>query len=332
MLVIRLQIAFTAVLLLFGVVQSNAQELLFFSVSDARPILSARDDFLARLSPFDRAARMKTDRDVTEAQFFQFVAASALNWSQQEKSIVETAFEKIQPAVARLKLPLPDKIDVIKTSGDEEGHAAYTRQNAIILPRNVLASPEKEIQRLLAHELFHIFSRSHPNLVKRLYKMIGFNYCGEVEFPPNLALQKITNPDAPKNDYYIQLELGTEKVQAVPILFSKVSKYDVSHGGEFFQYMQLALLLVGPPAGSGTPRTLYDSGVPRLIGLQQVSGFFEQVGQNSGYIIHPEEILADNFALLVLGERNLRSPEILLRMKRILASEQEKEGLPLKME
>jgi hypothetical protein len=39
------------------------------------------------------------------------------------------------------------------------------------------------------------------------------------------------------------------------------------------------------------------------------------VGRNTQYIIHPEEILADNFALLVLGETSIPSPVILEKMK-----------------
>ncbi len=52
--------------------------------------------------------------------------------------------------------------------------------------------------------------------------------------------------------------------------------------------------------------------------MQQASDFFTQVGHNTRYIIHPEEILADNFALLVLAERNPPSPEIIERLQGIL--------------
>jgi hypothetical protein len=43
------------------------------------------------------------------------------------------------------------------------------------------------------------------------------------------------------------------------------------------------------------------------------------VGRNTDYIIHPEEILAENFALLVLGAGNVPSPEVLTRMREALA-------------
>ncbi len=306
--------------------QASAQELSFASAADSQHMLSARDAFVARMSPFDRAARMKTDRDISESQFLEFAAAAALDWDPREKDIVESAFRAIRLAVARLSLPLPSRIYAIKTSGREEGDAAYTRENAIVLPKRILASSEREIQRLLAHELFHISSRTHPKLAKLLYESIGFQYCGEIAFPANLASRKITNPDAPKNDYCILLKLDGQNAWAVPILFSRTSNYDVSRGGEFFQYLQLALLLVETPVGaSTTTRALYDSRGPRLVTLQQVSGFFEQVGQNTDYVIHPEEILADNFALLVLQERNVRSPEILANIRSALVKFSEAE-------
>jgi hypothetical protein len=60
--------------------------------------------------------------------------------------------------------------------------------------------------------------------------------------------------------------------------------------------------------------------MPRLLPLQAVSNFFEQVGKNTEYVIHPEEILADNFALLVLGGgSNTPSPEVLRKMKTVFS-------------
>jgi hypothetical protein len=97
-------------------------------------------------------------------------------------------------------------------------------------------------------------------------------------------------------------------VRAVPILFSKAAKYDVNSDGEFFNYLQLRFVQV---PGMATAQ-------PVLAAPEEISGFFEQVGRNTNYFIHPEEILADNFALLILDEHNVPSPEILEKMRRIL--------------
>jgi len=59
-------------------------------------------------------------------------------------------------------------------------------------------------------------------------------------------------------------------------------------------------------------------GEPVLLAVSAVSGFSEQVGRNTGYIIHPEEILADNFALMVTG-RSAESPEVLRKLRELFA-------------
>ena len=57
--------------------------------------------------------------------------------------------------------------------------------------------------------------------------------------------------------------------------------------------------------------------------LEELQGLGAQVGNNTGYMIHPEEILADNFALLYRetvtpGVTKIRSPEILERIRSVL--------------
>jgi hypothetical protein len=104
----------------------------------------------------------------------------------------------------------------------------------------------------------------------------------------------------------------------VPLLLSRVEKYDVERGGEFFAYIKLQFLVMEKEIGSANLKIVLDGSSPKIVGVERLSGFFEQVGRNTEYIIHPEEILADNFALLVLDEHNMPSPEIPQRMKEVL--------------
>ena len=96
---------------------------------------------------------------------------------------------------------------------------------------------------------------------------------------------------------------------AVPVLYADRRHYDPKRGGEFFQYLQFRLALQGED-----PQV--SSGEQPFVEVKDVSGFFEQVGHNTDYIIHPEEIMADNFALALSGEaaatKNI--PEALLRV------------------
>lgn len=293
----------------------------FATVEEAKAILGTRDDFIQRLSPFDRAARLKTSRAVGEAEFLQFVTSKVLPWSEAEREKMSAALAAVQAKLAARALPLPKDILLIRTTGEEEGKAAYTRANAIIFPTEDLAQPQPGLEKLLCHELFHILSRTNPALREALYRAIGFEACDEVAFPAELLARKLTNPDAPRNDHCLRVQVGGEPHWAIPILFAGTETYDEAKGGEFFDYLQFRFLLVERTPGSSAVTPLRAGAAARHVGLNEVSGFFEQVGRNTRYIIHPEEILADNFSLLVLGGSAVASPEILDKMEAVFQAE-----------
>ncbi len=93
----------------------------------------------------------------------------------------------------------------------------------------------------------------------------------------------------------------------------------MTRGGEFFAYLQFKLLVVEKEGGSENLMAVSDGPSLKLVGMERVPGFLERVGRNTNYIIHPEEILADNFALLVLKESKVASPEILQKMREVLS-------------
>lgn len=290
----------------------------FATVEQGKNILSQRDDFVECMSPFDRAARMKTDKAVSVEEYLTFVALNVLPWDKGESARVEAELREIAQQLTGLSLRFPRTIYMIKTTGNEEGGAAYTRGNAIVLPKDQLTSMKDGMQKLITHELFHILSRENPKLRDSLYAIIGFEACNEIELPSVLKPRKITNPDAPKNDHYIRVSLNGKMVSAVPVLFSRTPKYDIRSGGEFFNYMVFKLLIVEKDVNDGKFTAVHNERNTLLVDVSDVSGFFEQVGKNSGYIIHPEEILADNFAILA-GSGTAPSPQIVAKMRSVLS-------------
>lgn len=176
--------------------QVLGQQLIFDTHASGRALLTTRDAFVERLSPFDRAARMKTNGIVTEAHFLEFVGASVREWTPAERQRIEAAYELIRPGLKRLGAPLPATVRLIKTSGREEGGAPYTRSNAIVLPESTFSRPGSNLGGILTHELFHILSRANPVLRDQLYAVIGFEPCGEVTHPVRLRNRRLTNPDA----------------------------------------------------------------------------------------------------------------------------------------
>jgi len=298
----------------------------FATIEQGRKLLSQKDDFVTRLSPFDRAARMKTDRNVSQRDYLRFVRGNVLAWTPAEEVAVESAWAGLEPKLTEMLLPFPEKIYFVKTTGAEEGDQEYTRANALIFPESALAAAKlPSLKATIAHELFHVLSRNAPELRDELYAVIGFRPCGEVPFPPALVSRRITDPDAPRNDHCILVQTDTGPAWTVPILFSKAVHYDVAKGGQFFQYAQLKLLVVQRAGDSPSATAHYDPANVRLLDVDQVHGFYEQVGRNTNYTIHPEEILADNFRLLLLGEADVRSPEVLQNLATALKHSQGKQ-------
>jgi hypothetical protein len=282
----------------------------FANINEGREVLTARDDFVERLSPFDRAARMKKEGEVSDTDYLAFVGDNVMEWKPEEQEKVAAAFASVREKLLAYDLPLPAEILFIKTTGTEEGNAAYTRANAIVFPEEKLAGEPHQLQRLLCHELFHVLSRADDGFREKLYATIGFEKCDEVQLPQALATRKITNPDAPRNDHAIRVNVDGASRWAVPVLIA-TSPYNAERGGEFFDYLELKFLLLND-------QKKLDPESVELVDRRELGEFFEQVGRNTGYIIHPEEILADNFALLVLPQGELPSPEIVERMETVL--------------
>lgn len=290
--------------------------ILFASLEEGRKILGARDGFIQRLSPFDRAARLKTDREVDESEFLKFVASNVVAWDSEYREKVEQAFERIRPALGDFPLNWPERIYFVQTTGEEEGGAAYTRGNVVILPRARLNLSLEKLTRLVGHELFHILTRYDQDIRDRLYRVIGFEPCPEVELPDSFNRRRITNPDAPISSHRIRVQKDGRQFWAVPILYSNRDRYDPLQGGSFFEYIQFRLLM---EAVEVIPKTSVASSAKlNLVKVEEVSGFFEQIGRNSSYIIHPEEILAVNFALIVTGWTEFLSPEVAENIRTVL--------------
>ncbi len=85
---------------------------------------------------------------------------------------------------------------------------------------------------------------------------------------------------------------GVER-EAVFILHAE-SDYE---SGSFFNQMKQKLMLVEGPANDKKP-VLID-GQPRLLDFSAASDLKDKIGRNTDYTLHPEEILADHFIILV---------------------------------
>ena len=291
----------------------------FAGVEAGKKILTSRDDFVSALSPFDRAARMKTDREVSEKDYLEFVGQSVMPWLPEDTNKIADIFQIMGKKLAAWNLPFPSTITFIKTSGREEGNASYTRQNAIVLCKQDIRSTGPKLNDLITHELFHVLSRQNPALRKKLYHIIGFNSISALEFPEELRQRKITNPDGVHYNWFINVTNQGHTLPVVPILYASKAHYVPSQGGEFFDYLTFRLLVITNGDLGWMPRLV--NGHPQLLEPGEIEGFFEQVGNNTDYIIHPDEILADNFVLLMNEKTNPPTPRIIADMKKVFREE-----------
>ena len=284
-----------------------------------KEILGKRDDFIKRLSEFDRSGRMKVNAPVSEKEILAHVQSNVLPWSEQEEKKISEIVKVMRPALAGLHLDLPKIVYLIKTSGNEEEDAAYTRGNAIILPQSYVAMPSAALQKIVTHELFHVLSRNSPKTREMLYSIIQFHKCNEIKIPSDISARILTNPDAPIPDCYITLKHGGKSVACVPILLSRDEKYDLWKEENFLKYMVFQWLVVEKDNSKGEFKPPLKDGKATLLAENQVVGYSEAIGKNTQYILHPEEILASNFLLLVEGAKDAPSPEILDKMRTVLS-------------
>ena len=288
----------------------------FATVAEAKARLAKKDVYLENLSPFERAAKIKQAGPVSTEQYVAFIQDQALEWNKADKKKLLRVIAAAKPKLAKFANHLPESIHLIKTTGNDEGAAPYTRGVSIILPERFIRQSAKSLERLFYHELFHIVSRSNPKLRDELYGIIGYEKCGSVSLPEDMMPRRISNPDAPVIEHCIRVSKDGESRWCAPVLFSRTSKYDPKTGGSFFRYLQFRLMAIDRK----TSRAILKDGKPILWNHQAVEGFFEQIGRNTDYVIHPEETLANNFIHLMTAKQDLKNPEIPKKIEAVLKS------------
>lgn len=285
----------------------------FATKEEAATAFRRMDRFTKSLSPFDLQSRLDQAEPTLE-DLLDFAAEQALPWTAEQKVKLTVAIESLEERLRPLNLPLPETVFLVQTTGKVEANAAYCRGNAIMLPGKVVDSPRPLVP-LLAHELFHVLSSHNPKVRYQLYEIIGFKACPPIELSGELASRKITNPDAPQLDCVIRIDVEGKTRPATPFLWAK-SAYVPGAGKNFFDYMQFHLLVLERHGDVFRP-VLRNDGQPWFVSPNR-GDFYWNIGTNTGYIIHPEEVLADNFKALVLKTPNLPTPRITQEMLRIL--------------
>lgn len=285
----------------------------FIQGDEATTILAADDDYTIKLSTFDYASKYRSDRPLDAAERKTVIEQYVLDWRPSQKTIMDEAMAEILPRIEAMGIDMP-KIQFILTTRDDEGGAAYTRENAIILkPFNIQAGDS--LNRLITHEMFHVYSRAHKELREAMYGVIHYEKCEELVIPPELAELTIANPDAPNNNYYINGTYEGETLSFIPLIYSSQA-YDIDKGGSFFTHLQDNMLAVEIVDGVAEP--IYRDSQPLVVTKDKITDYFDKIGENTQYTYHPEETMADNFVALIF-EDDVPSPWVVDGLKAIVA-------------
>lgn len=263
-------------------------------------MLAAEDEFTRALGSFDRSFRLRTLAPVGDAELRAFLGEQALDFAAEEARIWEEAIAAIAIGVQGLESLFPPEVIVVKTTGREERDHAYTRANAIVLPAARVRSLRGEHAfRLLAHELFHVASRTSPALRDATYALLGFSRFGPIPPPSELDASRLTNPDAHVLGHYVRL--GDRAF--VPLLTCPLPLADVLEQTSVLGVMRTTLLEVDPDAENVVRHA---DGAP-VVADPSSTSWSVQLARNTTYTIHPEEVLADNLSLVVRRRRGTKA-------------------------
>ena len=279
----------------------------FVDSEEAAQLLLSNRNYYDNLTQNDLNFRMQK-LDTTLEELEAFSAEQTLDWTEEEKDLVNAALQTIEIVCEErgYTLPATDGIIFAKTTMKDECDAfAYTLGTQIYLGEQLLQSgmsddPDEQavFQEVIAHELFHCLTRNHPDFRADMYSILGFTVVDEdYDFAPEIDEVIISNPDVGHHNSYAAFEINGE-MKDCTVIFANVKPFE-KPGDNFFINSVTGLVPVDDLSVFYT--------------AEDAENFWDVFGENTDYVIDPDETLADNFAFtLTYGlEREYETPEII---------------------
>ena len=291
----------------------------FADADEAARLLLGNRDYFEGLTQIDLDFRVQK-KGATLEELEALAAAQTLDFTDAEKAAVDAQMARIEAVCADRGYALPptDGIVFAKTTLREEcGAGPYTHGAQVYLGQAVMdysASKDPARQRrfaeLVAHELFHCLTRGHPEFRAAMYGALGFRVADrDFEIDQSIMDRVISNPDVERHDAWAAFEIGGEMRDCV-VVFAAGRPFE-RPGDCFFDAPVTGLVPVDDPS------VMYTA--------EDAANFREVFGENTDYVIDPEEVLADNFGLLLTRDpeelAGFPSPEIFRKMEAVLTGE-----------
>ncbi len=285
------------------------------SVTAANAII--RDDlehFFDKITAVDAAIQMKkafpttVSKDEVVSEYKGFLQRDVSNFTKEESEfIVKTMNQAFQLCQNVSDKFFPNEILLIKSHGKAYGDDTYyTRENCIIIPKQALAKRNsEEFLKVILHEISHIVTRTRPTIKAQLYALIGFKkLANSLIINDSLSQRLLTNPDGVEQSWAtILTATGNKSVFAIPLLYAKNNTWSEKQP-EFIDNMGWNYFEIEPSADAKSLVVMTRGDKQQsTLDTKGINEMFQQ-NYNTQYIIHPDEIIADNFAILMLSDKN----------------------------
>ena len=293
----------------------------FASAEEGRELMLANTDYFASVNP-NKIGFVMHNQEATLEDYKEFAGQQVLEWTDTEKELIERCMTVVEASFEDngWKLPPLETIVFIRTTMLEEGGAlGYTHGTQIylsaMLEQYAALPPEQTdapLATVLAHELFHCLTRCNPDFRKDMYSIIHFTAEEEeYELPASVKEYFIANPDVEHHNAHATFLIdGRETECYTAFVTTKHCENETE------SFMDLGITALVPTDGTDT-----------WYRAEQASNFDEVFGTNTGYVIDPEECMADNFSYAVIyGEKGpegngYTNPEIIEAISKYLAGE-----------
>lgn len=230
-------------------------------------------------------------KNATIDELKEFGASQMEEYTDEEKAGIERTLKEMEEDLKKsgFSLPKMDEITLIKSTQQEENDSgAYTHGTKIFFGQRITDKICSEDEKdhifgkcVFWHEIFHCLTRNNPDFRADMYKIIGFTVQDEdFELPDTVYERFISNPDVEHHNSYAAFKIDGEEIDCFLALIAE--KPFEKEGDSFFDCMSAALV---PIDGTDTYYLPEDA-----------ENFWDVMGENTDYVIDPEECMADNFS------------------------------------
>ena len=255
-------------------------------------MLANNENYYDKFSQNDLDFKM-AKTGATMEEYKEFAGTQVLDFSAPEKSYMDSIIRDMEKTLDKNGYTLPpiDEIVFIKTTMQEEpGASGYTHGTEIYLQGDVISiytvghlipGFDSYFRELIWHELFHCLTRCNPDFREAMYSLVNFTVVDtDFELPDSVFEYHITNPDVEHHNSYATFIIDGQETDCFTDYVTTMH-YDEAQAS-FMTCSTTALIPIDGTDIYYTP--------------EQASNFDEVFGTNTGYVVDPEECMADNFA------------------------------------